>query len=120
MALSMNPTSNDLLFRLAAKHPQEPAEYRVIVQSVAEVRDTRNSPSVSMGPYLIASEQTRLLATLSIYSLRGESREKLRLLYMNATALRIWKDMGNQPTEVGSLHRPPHAALLCFGVPFSE
>ena len=89
------------------------------MQSAAEVGDIQNSPAVSMGPYLIASEQTRLLTTLSIYSLRGDSREKIRLLYMNATALRIWKDMGKQPTEVGSLHRPPHAAALCFGVPFS-
>ena len=118
--MSTNPTSNDLLFRLTAKYPQEPDNYRVIVQSAAEVGDIQNSPSVSMGPYLIASEQTRLLTTLSIYSLRGNSREEIRLLYMNATALCIWKDMGKQPTEVGSLHRPPHAALLCFGVPFSE
>jgi len=119
MALSTN-TSNDLLFRLAAKHPQELANYRVIAQTAAEVGDIQNSPSVSMGPYLIASEQTRLLTALSVYSLRGDNREKLRVLYMNATALRIWKDMGRQPTEVGSQHRPPHAAVLCFGVPFSE
>jgi hypothetical protein len=119
MALSTN-TSNDLLFRLTAKHPQGLANYRVIVQSAAELGDIQNSPSVSMGPYLITSEQTRLLTTLSVYSLRGDSREKLRLLYMNATALRIWKEMGKQPTEAGSQHRPPHAAALCFGVPFSE
>jgi hypothetical protein len=119
MALSTN-TSNDLLFRLTAKHPQELANYRVVVQSAAELADIQNSPSVSMGPYLITSEQTRLLTTLSVYSLRGDSREKLRLLYMNATALRIWKEMGKQPTEVGSQNRPPRAATLCFGVPFSE
>ena len=115
-----NPTSNDLLFRLAPERRRELANYRMIVQSAAEVGDIQNSPSVSMGPYLIASGQTRLLTTLSVYSLRGDNREKVRLLYMNATALRIWKDMGKQPTEVGSLHRPPHAAVLCFGVPFSE
>jgi hypothetical protein len=34
------------------------------------------------------------LTTLSIYSLRGDSLERVRLLYMNATALRIWTDMG--------------------------
>ena len=118
--LSTNPTSNDLLFRLTARYPQERDNYRVIVQSAADVEDIENSPSVSMGPYLIASEQTRLLTTLSIYSQRGDCREMVRLLYMNATALRIWKDMGKQPAEVGSLHRPPQAALLCFGVPFSE
>jgi hypothetical protein len=117
--LSTN-TSNDLLFRLTAKYPEEPANYRVIAQSAAEVGDIQNSPSVSMGPYLIASEQTRLLTTLSIYSLRGDTRETVRMLYMNATALRIWKDMGKQPTELGSQHRPPHTALLSLGVPFSE
>jgi hypothetical protein len=39
---------------------------------------------------------------------------------MNATALRIWKTMGKQANEVGAQRRPPHAALLSFGVPFSE
>lgn len=73
-----------------------------------------------MGPYLISSEQTRLLTTLSIYSLRGGSREQIRLLYMNAAALRVWKTMGKQPNIVGAQQRPPHAALLTFGVPFSE
>ena len=120
MAFSTNPTSNDLLFRLALKHPQGLANYTVIAQSAAEVQDIQNSPSVSMGPYLIDSEQTRLLTRLSIYSLRGDRREQVRLLYMNATALRIWKEMGRQPTSVGSQHRPPHDALLSFGVPFSE
>jgi hypothetical protein len=120
MAFSTNPTSNDLLFRLELKHPPELANYTVIAQSTAEIQDIQNSPSVSMGPYLIDSEQTRLLTTLSIYSLRGDRREQARLLYMNATALRIWKDMGRQPTPIGSQHRPPRDALLSFGVPFSE
>ncbi len=120
MVFSTNPTSNDLLFRLALEHPQELANYTVIAQSAAEVMESQNSPSVSMGPYLIDSEQTRLLTTLSIYSLRGDRREQVRLLFMNATALRIWKEMGKQPTPVGSMHRPPHDALLAFGVPFSD
>jgi hypothetical protein len=55
MAFSTNPTSNDLLFRLALEHPQELANYSVIAQSTAEVQDIQNSPSVSMGPYLIDS-----------------------------------------------------------------
>lgn len=94
--------------------------YTVIAQSLEEVKDVQNAPSVSMGPYLISSEQTRLLTTLSIYSLRGSSREQVRLLYVNATALRIWNDMGKNPTLVGTRHRPPRDALLSFGVPFSE
>jgi hypothetical protein len=73
-----------------------------------------------MGPYLIASEQTRLLTTLSVYGMRGDSRDQVRLLYMNAVALRIWKDMGMRPKLAGALHRPPHGALLFFGVPFSD
>jgi hypothetical protein len=49
-----------------------------------------------------------------------EATPTSRLLYMNATAPCIWKGMGKQPTELGSQHRPPRAALLPFGVPFSE
>jgi hypothetical protein len=69
---------------------------------------------------LIESGQTRLLTTISIYSQRGENRDQIRLLYMNATALRIWKAMGRNPTMVGAQHRPPRTALLMYGVPFSE
>jgi len=94
--------------------------YTVIAQNAVEVQDIQNAPAVSIGPFLIATEQSRLLTTLSVYSMRGDSRDQVRLLYMNATALRVWKDMGRQPTLVGSRHRPPHAALLSFGVPFSE
>jgi hypothetical protein len=120
MESSSNPTSNDLLLRLVSEHSQKAMNYTVIAQSADEVQEIQNAPSVSMGPYLIASGQTCLLTTLSIYSLRGNSREQVRLLYMNATALDIWTDMGKQPTQVGAQHRPPHAALLSFGVPFSE
>jgi hypothetical protein len=120
MTFSSSPTSNNLLLRLASEHPQKAMNYTVIAQSADEVQDVQNAPSVSMGPYLIASEQTRLLTILSIYSLRGNSREQVRLLYMNSTALRLWKDMGKQPTMIGMQHRPSHAALLSFGVPFSD
>lgn len=94
--------------------------YTVISQSADDVQDIRNAPSLSMGPFLLATEQTRRLNKLSIYSLRGNSREQLRLLYMNATALEIWRAMGMTPTVIGSTHRPPKIALLTFGVPFSE
>jgi hypothetical protein len=73
-----------------------------------------------MGPYLIDSGQTRLLTTISIYSQRGENREQVRLLYMNAVALLVWKAMGKRPNLIGAQHRPPKTALLTFGVPFSE
>lgn len=115
MTSSFNPTSNDLLFRLQSRH----LLYSVIAQTADEVRDIQNFPPVSMGPYLISSEQTRLLDTLSVYSFLDESREQVRLLYMNATALRLWRAMGKQARLVGVEHHPPHAALLAFGVPFS-
>jgi hypothetical protein len=118
--MEFSPTSNDLLLRLESERAQKAMNYTLIAQSADEVQDTQNAPSVSMGPYLIASEQTQLLMTLSIYSLRGSSREQIRLLYMNATALRLWRAMGKQSRLVGALHRPPNTALLTFGVPFSE
>jgi hypothetical protein len=73
-----------------------------------------------MGSYLLESGQTQLLTTISIYSQRGESREQIRLLYMNAAALLIWEAMGKRPRLIGAQHRPPEAALLALGVPFSE
>lgn len=94
--------------------------YTVIAQSAEEVQDTQNAPAVSMGPYLISVEKTDLLTTLSVYSERGNSRDRVRLLYMNATALGIWRAMGKQARLVGTQHRPPQTALLAFGVPFSE
>ena len=94
--------------------------YQVVAQSAEEVQDLQNAPAVTMGPYLVSSGQTQLLTTISVYSQRGESREQVRLLYMNADALLVWKAMGKRPNLIGSQHRPPQGALLVFGVPFSE
>jgi hypothetical protein len=113
-------TSNDLLHRLMSKHCAPTLNYQIVVQSAEEVQNTENAPSVSIGPYLLASGQTGLLRAISIYSLRGESRDRIRLLYMNAPAIRVWRNMGKAPHVVGSQARPPHTALLTFGVPFSE
>jgi hypothetical protein len=118
--MASNPTSNDLLFRLAAERTRRALNYTVIAQSADEVQDVQNAPSVSMGPYLIASDKTDLLTSLSVYSQRGNSRDQIRLLFMNAIALGIWRAMGKQSRLVGAEHRPPHTALLTFGVPFSE
>lgn len=120
MIVAPSPTSNDLLFRLVAENSRRTMNYTVIAQSADEVQDVQNAPSVSMGPYLIASNKTDLLRTLSVYSQRGNSREQIRLLFMNATALGIWRAMGKQARLVGAEHRPPHTALLTFGVPYSE
>jgi hypothetical protein len=113
-------TSNDLLSSLDGELRRKPLNYEIVAQSAQEVQDIQNAPAVSMGPYLIESGQTQLLTTISIYSERGQCQEQLRLLYMNAIALRIWKDMGKRPNLIGAQHRPPRTALLTFGVPFSE
>ncbi len=115
-----NPTSNDLLFRLDPGHSRSVMNYKTVAQSVFDIRDVQNAPSVSMMPYLLATERIQLLTTISIYSLRGEDAEQARLLYMNAAALHIWEEMGKNPKIIGSQFRPPHTALLTFGVPFSE
>jgi hypothetical protein len=94
--------------------------YEIVAQSADEVRNVDNAPPFSIGPYLIASGQTQLLTTISIYSERGANRDQVRLLYMNAAAARIWKAMGKNPTMVGAQHRPPRTALLMYGVPFSD
>jgi hypothetical protein len=113
-------TSNDLLFNLDDRHLGKPLLYNIVAQSAEEMQDIQNAPAVSMGPYLIESGQTQLLTTISIYSERGECRERARMLYMNAVALRIWKAMGKQSNLIGAQHRPPRTALLAYGVPFSE
>lgn len=102
------------------ENSRKPLNYSVVAQNAEEVQDIQNAPAISMGPYLIESGKTQLLTTISIYAQRGEVREQVRLLYMNAVALRIWKEMGKQPSLIGSRHRPPKTALLAFGVPFSE
>jgi hypothetical protein len=113
-------TSNDVLSRLQISFQDKPANYRVIAQDADEVRDLQNAPAISMSHFITATDQTRLLTTLSIYSERGASEDEVRFLYMNEVAFSIWKSMGKAPTVVGSRHRPPSIALLTFGIPFSE
>lgn len=113
------PTSNDLLHSLDAKHAAANLNYQIVAQSVEDVQNIENAPAVSIGPYLLRSGQTPLLRAISIYSLRGESREQMRLLYMNAKAIQVWEQMGKSPKIIGAQVRPPHTALLTFGVPFS-
>ena len=113
-------TSNDLLHDLLAKRSVAALNYQIVAQSAEDVQNIQNAPAVSIVPYLIESGQDGLLREISIYSLRGESREQVRLLYMNATAIRVWKGMGKTPKIIGEQSRPPRTALLAFGVPFSE
>ncbi len=114
------PTSNDLLHKLIADRSRSQPRYQIVAQSAEEVQNIENAPAVSMGRYLSDSGQTRLLTTISIYSLRGDSREQVRLLYMNAAALRVWEEMGKAPQIIGTQARPPRSALLTYGVPSSQ
>jgi hypothetical protein len=114
------PTSNDLLHRLIAKQSPPELNYQIVAQSADDVQNIENAPAVSMAPYLLKSGQVRLLTAISVYSLRGESREQVRLLYMNAVAIQVWEEMGKTPKIIGTQFRPPHTALLAFGVPFSK
>ena len=94
--------------------------YTVIAQSAAEVRRVENAPAVGMAKFLVDSRQLELLPTISIYAERGEDRVTVRMLYMNAVALQIWREMGMRTTEIGMQHRPSRTAILVFGMPFSE
>ncbi len=94
--------------------------YWVVRQGVEELRDPENSPAVSMAAYLVETRQEDLFRELSVYVERGASREEIRRLYMNAVALRVWRDMGKVADVVGRRQRPPQGAELGFGVPFSE
>jgi hypothetical protein len=114
------PTSNDLLESLIAEHPPAALNYQIVAQSIEDLQNVENAPAVSMEPYLLKSGQRSLLTTISIYSLQGESREQIRLLYMNSGAIRVWEEMGRAPKIIGAQVRPPHTALLTFGVPFSK
>jgi len=113
-------TSNDLLQKLVAKNADIAPIYQIVVQSADDVQNIENAPAVAMEPYLFKSGQTSLLRTISVYSLRGDSREQVRLLYMNAPAMRVWEEMGKAPKVIGARFRPPTTALLTFGIPFSE
>lgn len=117
---SSEQTSNGLLFSLQPENSEKSLNYEIVAQSAEEVQDVRNAPPFSIGPWLIQSGQTELLTTISIYSERGANRDQVRLLYMNAAAMRIWNAMGKNPTRVGAQHRPPRTALLMYGVPFSD
>lgn len=113
-------TSNDLWSSLDAMHPPAAMNYEIVAQNADEVQDLENAPPFSMGSFLVSSGQMHLMTVISIYSERGASRDQVRLLYMNASALLIWRAMGRNPTVIGAQHRPPRTALLMYGVPFSD
>lgn len=114
------PPSGDFSSKYSLDSTIGAPNYTVVAQNANEVQDIRNAPSVSMARFLVESDQMGLLPTISIYAERGTNRSQVRLLYMNAAALIIWKEMGKQPAEIGTQHRPARTALLAFGMPFSE
>ena len=114
------PTSNDLLRTLMDRNSDLNPQYEIVAQSAEEVQSIDNAPAISMGPYLLKSGKSELLTVISVYSLRGETRDQVRLLYLNSAAMKIWKQMGKTPTVIGARFRPPVTAILAFGVPFSE
>jgi hypothetical protein len=69
---------------------------------------------------VVGSAQTKLIDKISIYMETGQTRERARLLYMNATALEIWKMMKKAAKIVGEVDRPPGTSRLIVGMPFSE
>ena len=96
------------------------ANYTIVAQSRLEVMVPDNSPSHSMWPYLVNSAQTGRLNEISVYAHRGTSRDQARLLYMNAGALDLWREMGMPGSVVGEVNRPPWNAVLSFGMSFSS
>lgn len=115
-----NPRTSELSSRSVAESAAGALNYTVIAQDANEVQDIENAPAVSMARFLVEREQMKLLPAISIYAERGNDPRHVRLLYMNAVALRIWKEMGMHPTEIGAQHRPARTADLVLGMPFGE
>lgn len=111
---------NNFAFQTLPEFFSKSPDYTIVAQDLVEVQDIQNAPAISMGAFLKAVGEMSIFPMLSIYTRNGYDRKHTRLLYMNAAALRIWKIMGMHPKQIGSQHRPPHSAVLAFGMPFSE
>jgi len=119
-----DPASTDVLSKrklhLVVNASIARANYTIVAQSRLEVMVPDNSPSHSMWPHLVNSEQTGRLKEISVYAHRGTSKDQARLLYMNAGAMALWREMGMPATVVGEINRPPWNAVLSFGMSFSS
>ena len=111
---------NNLAVQILPEFFSESPNYTIVAQDAVEVQDIQNAPAISMGAFLRAAGKMNIFPAISIYTRDGYDRKHARLLYMNAVALRIWKLMGMHPRQIGSQRRPPHSALLAFGMPFNE
>ena len=74
--------------------------YHLITQSAREVMQPENAPARTMCDYLEQTNQNGLTNTISIYVLRGETVDKVRLLYMNDQALKIWRKWATRQRSV--------------------
>ena len=124
MYSQLHPTVTGSIPHLAVQtlpgfFPAHP-DYTIVAQNAIEVQNVQNAPSVSMRAFLMAWGEMYSYPIISIYKRDGYDRKHARLLYMNAAALRIWKIMGMCPRQIGTQHRPPHSAVLSFGIPFGE
>lgn len=112
--------TNSHIFQVLPELFSESPSYTIVAQNAIEVQDTRNAPAFSMGAFLAMLGGVNIVPRISIYVRDGYDRKHARLLYMNAEALRVWKTMGMHPRQIGTQYRPPHSAVLAFGVPFRE
>jgi hypothetical protein len=113
-------STNNLVFQTLPEFFSRSPDYTIVAQDAIEVQDIQNAPAFSMGAFLTAVGMMNIFPMISIYTRDGYDRKHTRLLYMNKAALRVWKTMGMHPRQIGSQHRPPHSAVLAFGMPFSE
>ena len=111
---------NNFGFQTLPKLFSESQVYTIVAQDAVEVQDIQNAPAISMGAFLKAVGKMSIFPAISIYTRDGYDRKHTRLLYMNGAALRVWRIMGMHPRQIGSQHRPPHSAVLAFGMPFTE
>jgi hypothetical protein len=78
---SSTHTSNDLWSRLNTEYPPKTMNYEVVAQNTDEVENIQNAPPVSMGAYLVDSDRTQLLTTISICSERRKPRPDTVVVY---------------------------------------
>jgi hypothetical protein len=113
-------TSDLVLRTLYPKSSSDSTDYAIVAQDSIEAQDIQNMPAVSMRGFLMELGEMNVFPTISIYSRNGYDRKHARLLYMNAAALYVWKIMGMNPRQIGVQHRPPHSAVLTFGIPVND
>ena len=120
MNLQHSISSRPLTFWKGLNAPEPAMNYMAVAQTLLEFKDLQNSPSVSMWPFLVDTQQTGYINQISIYVDLRITRTACRTFYMNAVALRLWRVMDKAGVAVGECHRPPRTAVLAFGMPFSE